>query len=301
MSSRAGAFVGSPRGARVMAPRLAFPSGRPINTTAPGARWYAALLAHGGPALDLHVRAQWTAATTAPQIFTSPSGVLSLGGVAPAPSPTPHPCGIAGVGWRMSIGTISPAREVDLLAPAIEVAAAAGGPWYLLGTDHGSSAGNPWGLFLGSATLRGVTSTHFSAWAVNAGRGDEVPVNCVWLSELDWPYPSLTDARYHTIVANPCIAAPDAIYPDWLATWAWFPEFTLRRRNAAGSESGREYRWSRLELFTLDALTTARVASFYDATFDAIGMNLSRRPPHLTHVSVSGRVRIYLGAAPFPP
>lgn len=292
MSSKEGAFIGSPEGARVARPSTFIPI-----ASFPQALRFSALESHGGPALDLFVRATWSATTAAPQIFTGNSG---FNGAAASFSPgaTAHPCGIASAGWRTSFGTIAPLTSAAVTGFAVEVAALEAGPWYALGSDHASSTGNPWGLFLASASLTGSTPVGFSLWAFNEGRASETPINVVWLAEIASPHTPLTEPRYMTIVASPCVAAPDSIYSDWLQTWAWQLAFEVRRNNDAATEGGQTYRRRILTPFAVDALTIGRNPALYDPTFDAIGMGLGVRPPHLTGITVSGRVRIFLGAGP---
>lgn len=292
MSSKEGAFIGSPQGARVARPTTFVPI-----AAFPQPLQFFALESYGGPGLDLYVRATWTATTAAPQIFTGNSGFNAAFASFP-PGASAHPCGIAAAGWRTSSGTSDPSRTASVSGVAVEVAGAAVGPWYALGTDHASSFGNPWGLFVAAASISGSTPVDFDVWAFNEGRASETPISVAWLAETASPYTPLTEARYHTIVSAPCVAAPDSIYSDWLSSWAWGASLTLRRQNAAADASGQTYKSLVLDPGVLDSLTLARNAAFYDPTFDAIGMALGVRPPHLTGITVTGRVRIFLGAGP---
>ena len=295
MSSAEGAFVGSPQGARVAKAPPSF--GLVPITSRPQSLWASHLLSFGGPGLDLYVRASWDAVTGAPEIFD-----LNTGGDGPTasfpPGATAHPCGIADAGWRTSFGVDQPRRSASMSGAAVEIASSEAGPWYALGTDHASSFGNPWGLFLAAGSISGSTPTTFGNWAFTAGRSHEQPIGVVWLTETELPYTPITQARYTNIVGANCATAPDSIYSDYLLSWSWGLTLLFRRRNSAAVENGQQYRVAALESWSLDALTIGRNAAFYAPVFDAIGMNLSKRPPHIHHAEISGRVRVYLGAGP---
>lgn len=300
MSSKQGAFIGSPQGARV-APA---PSNSLVPITSfPQPLWPLALQSYGGPVLDLSVRGEWVAGAVSPSIFTAP-----VDPDGPGTSDwieTAQVCGAAGAGHRLSFTLTTPRTEAELVLDEIEIAASPAGPWYAVTSDHASGVANPWGLFLASASVRIFTFTSFGAYMSGIGASASYPSLCAARQPTEGGPIGGWRRTQWTGPASPCAYTADSHYIGWLNTWSvgmFLPSTGLafRRANAEASTTGRQYKAVPIGTMSGEALELSRAAAFYDAEYDAIGMSEAARPPYLARYSFEGAARVYLGAAPLP-